>query len=483
MRTASLPQTLDPAKLTASPAVPVSAAALSGLVIGAALVSKPILVIGLIALALGAIGIAVAFTHPTAAFVGLIAITAFIPSYAAPSIGPLLFIPAAAASWLLAVALGWRNVLEKGRIFRPTVVDFGFGAFVLLMAVSMAFSPRASRNEFVHVMFLWAGPYLGARILLADIKHPMKVVAASFGVVTAILVPIALLEYLGASNPFHALNFNAGEFATWAGQADRFGSVRAETSFGHPIALSMFAASSALLSLAMALNTKPRRERNLWYASTALALGLQVLTVSRTGWLMLIIGIVGIVLVSLRGERRGRLGAIIATAGIVLFLTSVIAPSALQVLPGFEKSESAVASSSHYRQALLSRALEPGVLNLWGNAQNKVTPFVNFGEATDNAYIILADLWGLIPTAALLFLGLTMLLVVGRWYSRDPEGLVAIPIVAFASLVALFFVAFITQQQVVIWLLLGSAGAAAERLASTRREANRGQFTAGLDRM
>ena len=82
-----------------------------------------------------------------------------------------------------------------------------------------------------------------------------------------------------------------------------------------------------------------------------------------------------------------------------------------------------------------------------------------------------------------LFLGLAMLLVVGRWYSRDPEGLVAIPIVAFASLVALFFVAFITQQQVVIWLLLGSAGAAAERLASARREGKRSQLTAGRDRM
>jgi hypothetical protein len=99
-----------------------------------------------------------------------------------------------------------------------------------------------------------------------------------------------------------------------------------------------------------------------------------------------------------------------------------------------------------------------------------VTPFVNFGEATDNAYIILADQWGLIPTAALLFIALAMLLVVGRWYARDPEGLVALPIVAFATLVALFFVAFITQQQVVIWLLLGSAAAGAERLASAGRK-------------
>jgi hypothetical protein len=470
MRPASIAETIAPARLLATPTVPISIAAVGGLAVGAALVSKPQLVVLVIALALAAIGVVVAFSHPAAAFVGLVLMTALIPSYAAPSVGPLLFIPAAAASWVLAVALGWRNLLQRGRLFRPTVVDLGVGAFVLLMAISTSFSPRGTHTEFLHVMFLWAGPYLGCRLLLADVKRPMWLLAASFGLATATLAPFALFEYLGGSNLFHNLNFNAGEFATWAGQADRFGQVRVETSFGHPIALSMFVATSALLSLGMALNTEARRERNLWYASAALALAIQILTVSRTGWLILLIGIVALVLIYARGANRRRLVTLVTSVGVALLLASVVVPSALQVLPGFEKSESSVTNSSDYRQALLTRALEPGVLNAWGNAQNKVTPFVAIGSATDNAYIILADSWGLIPTAALIFIALALLWLVVRWYSRDPEALLTIPVAAFAGLVALFFVAFITQQQVVIWLLLGASGVAAERLSGARKK-------------
>ena len=471
MRAVSIPPPNATSRLSVGGTLPLAATALTGLLLGAALVAKPSLVIALIALSLAAIGIAVAFTHPSAAFVGLIAITAFIPSYAAPSIGPMLFIPAAAASWALAVALGWRNLVEKGRIFKPTLIDAGVGLFVLLMAISIAFSPRASHDEFIHLMFPWLGPYLGARLLLADVEHPMKVVAASFGLATAITAPFALFEYLGASNVFHALNFNSAEFATWAGQAERSGVVRAEAAFGHPIALSMFAATSAVLTLAMALRATETRERRLWYASTALAVAVQVFTVSRTGWLMLVIGGAAIIIITARGANRGRLAGFVAGLGLILFVLSVAAPSALQSLPGFGKSEAATTQSSHYRQALITRALEPGVLNPWGNAQNRVTPFVNFSSATDNAYILLADAWGLIPTAALFFVGLSLLFLVIRWQSSDPEFLVALPIVGFASMVSLFFVAFITQQQVIIWMLIGAGSVAAERLLTSQREA------------
>jgi hypothetical protein len=471
MGSSSLTQTIRPARLVASPALPIAATAGLSLFIGFALVSKPILVIGLVALGLAAIGIAVAFSHPAVAFVGLIAIAALIPSYAAPAIGPFLFIPAAAASWLLAVVLGWRNLLLRGRIFRPTIVDLWVGAFVLLMAISIAFSPRASRNEYLHLIFLWAGPYLGVRLLLADVANPLKLVAASFAIITAILAPIALLEHLGGSNPFHVLDFNSGEFAIWAQQASRYGQVRAETSFGHPIALSMFVASSALFSIAAALLTKVRRERNIWYAAAAVAIGVQILTVSRTGWLMLLVGMIGIFIVFARGASRRRLLTLITTVGVAVIATSALAPAALQSLPGFEKSSTQVQSSSDYRQNLLKRALEPGVLNPWGNAQNEVTPFVNKGSATDNEYIILADSWGLIPVAALFLLAFSLLGIVARSYASDCKELVAFPIVAFANLVALFVVAFITQQQVVIWMLIGASAVAAERLAADRREA------------
>lgn len=459
----------------------VSLAACGGLLLGAVVAAKPQLVLLAIGAVLALVGIAVAYTRPALTFGGLVALTALVPSYASPSVGPLLFIPAAAASWILAVALGWRNLLERGRVFKPNVVDLAVGIFVLLMAISTEFSPRIDFHEFVHVMFLWAGPYLGCRVLLAEVERPTRVLAISFGLMTAFLMPFAVAEYLGAGNVFHNFNFNAAEYNVWAGQAERFGQVRAEASFGHPIALSMFAATSAVLSVAMGLQAGERRERLLWYGSAALAIAVQVVSVSRTGWLILVIGLVAMALLYARGVARRRLITALAAGAAVLLLAAVLVPSALQILPGFEKQEAQVQSSTDYRSALLKRALEPGVLNAWGNAQNKVTPYVNFGTATDNQYILLADAWGLIPTAALFLCGLAMLWLLARWYSVDRDGLLMLPVVAFGNLVAIFYVAFITQQQVVIWLLVGAAGVAGERLASEGR-ARRSQRTAALAR-
>ncbi len=469
MRTGSLAASLEPTRRLTASALTVPLAGLVGLVVGAALVAKPQLVVLMFLAGLGVIGIAVAFTRPALTFVGLVLIVALLPSYAGPSMGPILFIPGAGASWAIAVAIGWRNLLERGRILRPTAIDAAFGLFVLLMAVSLYFSPRTGFHEFIHVMFLWAGPFLGARLLLAEVENPLRTLALGFAIAVAIVSPIAISEYFGGSNPFHSLNFNSAEYSVWASQAARFGEVRAEASFGHPIALSMFASASALLSLTMALKSTAKRERNLWFASGALGVAVQALTVSRTGWLMLLIGGVLLVVLYARGDSRRRLLSVLGTIGVVLVLASILVPSAVQVLPGFEKHEGEVASSGDYRHALLKRALEPGVLNPWGNAQNEVTPYVNFGTATDNEYILLADLWGLIPMTALILVGLSMLWAALRYGWHDPGGQMAIPIAGFASFAALFFVAFITQQQVVVWLLAGCAAVATEQVRESLR--------------
>lgn len=481
MQLATARRDMRPSSWIGSGAASILLSAALGLAGGVALVAKPQLVVALVAIAVTLLGLAVAYTYPSVAFGGLVLVAVFLPSYASPSVGPLLVIPAAAASWALAGALGWRNLVERGRLFRPNAIDLAVSSFVLLMCISSLLSPRGTRGELLHVMFLWAGPYLGSRLLLPDVKRPAWVIAASFGLATSILAPIALFEYLGGTNLFHSLNFNSTEFQVWAEQSGRFGQTRAEASFGHPIALSMFAATSAVLSLAMALTAEEGRERALWYLSAALAVFVQVMTVSRTGWLILVIGAMLVAMLFVHGRNRQRLITLVLGAGVALLLVSALAPSALDSVPGFEKSESAVASSSQYREALLDRALEPGVLGAWGNAQNEVTPYVNFGTATDNAYIILADTWGLIPTAALFLVGLMMLWTIARWYGNDPEGGLVVPTVAFGNLVAIFFVAFITQQQVFIWLLIGAAAVAAER-CSAAAAWRRSQRGAVLDR-
>jgi hypothetical protein len=469
--TSSFPYRLsDLAATTAGSAL---IAVLGGIAVGTAVVAKPALLVLLLAVVLALLGIALALRNPAAAFLGLVLVIALIPTYAAPSIGPLLFVPGAAGAWVIAGALAWRNALRYGRLFKPNAVDFAAGTFALLMAVSVAFSARADLHEYAHLMFLWAGPYLAARLLLAEVKRPAHLVALSFALATVILAPIAVLEYLGASNPFHAVNFNSTEFAVWSNQLSRFGQTRATTSFGHPIAFSMFVATSAVLSIAMGVQSTERSHRYAWYAVAALAIGVQALALSRTGWLILAIGIVLIAAVTVRGSIRRRLATLIAIAASVAIAAWLVMPNELTILPGFHQStEAAFIGSGRYRQALLERALQPGVLHLWGNPVNNITPFVSGSTATDNTYIILADAWGLIPVAALILVAFVMFVPITRSYSQDSGGLEILPIVAFTSMAALFFVAFITQQQLMVWLLVGAAAVACDRIAprSERRQ-------------
>lgn len=442
-------------------------AALAGLGLGAALAEKPLLVAAVAAAALALIGFLVALERPAIAFAGLVVVVALAPVYAAPTFGPLLLLPGAAAAWLLAAALVWRNFLTRGVIFRPNAVDYAVGAFVVLMAISIAFSERGLPSEYAHVMFLWIGPYLAGRLLLGDTERPMVVLAGAFALVTVGLAPIAIAETSGGSNPFYAFTYNSTESAIWGTQVERFGQVRAEASFGHPIAFSMFAAVSALLSLAMAINSQDRSARLGWYAAAGIAVAIQAMALARTGWVMLAVGIVMLAAVTVQGTAKQRIATLIGTAVLVVFLTWLVMPTELQVLPGFEsKADQNFTSSGQYREALLERALEPGVLHLWGNPVNLVTPAVSGGTATDNAYIILADTWGLIPTAALVAVAIALLILTWRLYAQRTAALTILPIVAFTCMVALFFVAFITQQQAMIWMLIGAAAAAGEKVAT-----------------
>jgi hypothetical protein len=447
-------------------------AALGGAALGTALAAKPLAVAALLAVLFGLLAAVVALRNAAAAFVGLVLLIALVPTYAGPAVGPLLLVPSAAAAWLVAGTIAWRNAIQRGRLFRPNVIDWAAAAFALLMLVSIGFSRQVNLQEYLHVMLLWAGPYLAARLLLAEVDKPAPLVAFSFALAILIVAPFAIAEALGASNVFHALDFNSTEFSVWANQLNRFGRIRAVASFGHPIAFSMFAATSGLLSLAMGIRSTKLSHRYGWYALAALAVGVQALALSRTGWLILAIGAVMIAALTVQGSIRRRLTTLLGISVAVVLLTSLAMPKELAILPGFQRpAEAGFAGSGQYRQALLDRALEPGVLHLWGNPVNRVTPFVSGSTATDNAYIILADAWGLIPTAALILVAVAMFVPLARGFSRDTGGLSVLPVVAFTGLVALFFVAFITQQQSMIWLLVGAAAVATERIPRGARNA------------
>lgn len=449
----------------------------AGALTGAIVASQLKIIVLLIGAVVGGIIVSWALTIPARAFFALALITALIPTYAAPEVGSLLFIPAGALSWAIAAAMMWRNAIERGRPFRPTSIDLLVGVFFILMYISISFSPQVKFQEFLNDAFVWLGPYLATRLLLAEVKRPVIVLAAAFAAVTVIVAPFALLETVGVKNLFDNLKFNSVEAEAFGNEQLRLGTVRAQASFGHPIALSMWVSVSALLSLAMAIYTRAPKERRLWIALAGVGLAVQVMTFSRTGWLILVLGIFLLTLTTAMRAARKRLSWVIAIAGIGVFalMLSGNAPSALQIIPssgsgGTAEEAANFRESGSYREKLLERALQPGVLGLWGNPFNKVTSAVSTtNTATDNAYIILADSWGLIPTFALFAVAAALLMSIALARKRDAGPLVAIPIAAFTSLAGLFFVAFITNEQLMIWILIGASSAALERALKRSR--------------
>jgi len=450
--------------------------AATGAVIGAIVASQLKLVVALVGAVVGAMLVNLALTQPARGFFALTLTIALIPTYAAPAVGPLLFIPGAALAWAIAAVMMWRNTIERGFPFRPTALDLLVAAFFFLMWISLSFSEQARPEELQNDLLAWLGPYLAARLLLAEVKRPVVVIAAAFAAVTVIVAPFALLETIGASNFFSNFKFNSAEANTFGNEQLRLGTVRAQASFGHPIALSMWASVSALLSLAMAIYARTPKERRLWVVLAVIAVGVQVMTYSRTGWLILAFGVFLLALTTAVRAARTRLTWTIVIAGVAVFalMLSGNAPSALQIIPssgGSSEEARNFAGSGSYREALLERALEPGVLGLWGNPYNKVTSAVSrTNTATDNAYIILADTWGLIPTFALFAIAAGLLTAIVLARRRDAGPLVALPIAALTSLSGLFFVAFITNEQLMVWFLIGAASAASER--ALRRSRN-----------
>ncbi len=238
-------------RFASSTAAAAALAGVLGVVLGALLVAKPIVVAMLVALALAALGVYVALRSPEIAVGGLVLLMALIPTYAAPAVGSLLFFPAAAAAWLLVIVLAWRNLATKGRIMRMTGVDYTVLIFFALMAVSLAFSPRTSFSDYKNLLFIWFGPYLGVRLLLADCKRPVRVFSISFALATAVLAPVAARRSPRRLQPVLQPRLQLDRVLHLGGPDRPLRPTRAVASFGHPIAFSMFLAAAALFCLAM----------------------------------------------------------------------------------------------------------------------------------------------------------------------------------------------------------------------------------------
>lgn len=422
------------------------------LVMGAATANRPAIALLVSGCALTLALLIIASDHQRGFFVVAAVSLAFVPIYASPSLHNLALEPTAVLLWLLGGAIFLRFTQETLAL-RLSAVDVAALLFFALLALSVLAGARSFNDLFI-TEFLWLGPYLGARLLVA--KAGAHFFVRTVAIVGLALAPFVFFEAATRRNVFSGLVLQKTVAAIWLEPLSRFGKVRVAASFGQPLALSAFLATVCVFCVALSLDPRERRRATWWIVGACVLAVAMALTFSRTGWVVLAvaIGLLAIRKVGLLSSARFAiaLGLLILT---ILFLPQ--AKPAREIAASMVSSPptSDLATNRDYRVQLASEALRPGIVKPFGNRQNAIEGSV------DNEYVYLADQWGFVPLAGFLLLAFFVVraAVVER---SDPVKLAVIAVTA-ANLVGLAFVALITQQQILIWMLLGATAAISAR--------------------
>jgi hypothetical protein len=252
--------------------------------------------------------------------------------------------------------------------------------------------------------------------------------------------------------------------------------LRVQGAFSHPILFAMFLAVAATSALTLWL-TRPEDaglRAHRWLALGVLLVGLQVLTVSRTGWLMLAVAAAGLLAFTPLTilSRKNIAAPVAAVLAVVMALALPTTRSLLLGTGGSAADQVAIARSTAYRTELRERIFRPGYLTDFGRSQTLIGP--GRVKSIDNTYLVVGWYRGKLVLLGFVIMAVGLLL---RPFGvrRSPASL-AIVLMAFSILVALASVALFAQIQVLAWMLFGAAAtvpasAAASRAGAERRQA------------
>lgn len=410
-----------------------------------------------LALMLAALLIAVTAWMPRRILVYVAITVVFVPYGVIRSTGQYPGEVTALLATLLAVGVALNG---HRRTVRPTftAVD-GFVCLMALLMLGAVLVRQQSFDSWLQEMVLWIGPYSCTRMLGVS-KRNLQSFARALVASGCALVPFVVLEAANGDNVFRHLAPGEAAFYKGAAAAVRGGGRRASASFFSPIALAMFLAVAIMLGIGLAIESKSRRGRWGWGSAAALLTATLFLTVSRTSWLMLGVGTLGAVAFIPSVRIRRRILTAIPLLLIVVVLLARLGPSSVSTgIPLVGRSTAETRGSSQYRSELLQKALDQGLLHPLGNRSNNLANLVDENYASvDNEYLLLADQFGYLSAIALLGVLLVFLLFAASTWA--PDVLSALYLAAgSALLVTISTVAFLTQQQVLVWLILGACSA------------------------
>jgi hypothetical protein len=400
-----------------------------------------------------------AISYPRGAVFSMFISLSLIPVYAVPSYRSFSPEPTAVAAVVVALAL----CKISGRV-QVTMIDLAFTATCAIMVVAAWLGPhslRATESE----LFLWIPPYIAGRAVCKRRNGP-ETFALAAAVAGLVALPFIVYETLSRHNLFFSLAWpNTQLTSLWAHAALRPGGLlRSQGAFGHPLSMALIIGSCAIFALALAVRSNSRVPRICWMlAAVALAVG-QYTSHERSGWTVLI---GGLLIFALAGIPRGKRTKQILLIALIVVPLSLLAVSASE--PANDAGALERAGSTADRVDLWRHAFEPGALALVGLPET--VNFNHFANAIrpglvsiDSGFLQIGDVFGVI---ALIALFTVVAAVAGAAITARGTWAAVIPAVALADFAALTVIGFQTQLPVFIWLMVGGSSGVALRSART----------------
>lgn len=339
---------------------------------------------------------------------------------------------------------------------RPTLVDLGVAMIATAILVSVV-AGKHRWTDALPVLGLWMAPYIAGRLVVS--RFGVRVALEALALAGLAALPFAVVEALGGPNVLLDVFSWGRRGQDQIGFGDaliRFGRERTQGSQGHPILFAVFLCMAAVASLGLWLerDSGPRWYRWMWLPAMFLVV-LQITTISRTGYLILVVTGALVLVSSVRSLLRGRNLALVPI-GLLAIAVVFAVPQSRNLLLGSggnSSEQKRVEQSSQYRSQLLREAVRPGFIAPLGTSETLVGP--GGLRSVDNAYLLTAWRWGYLSLLgfALVFVGLCVKLRSAIRMSSE----YVLQSLAIAVMVAFTGVALFGQIPVVVFFVFGAA--------------------------
>lgn len=232
---------------------------------------------------------------------------------------------------------------------RLRLLDVVVASLVIFRILALAFNYEGGLGGAAAVVLGVALPYAVFRIL--GMRSRVRLVLAWTVVLTSLpLSLIGLRERAGIPNPFFSFPAQY-QAAQWARPEFRGGGVRAEASFGHPIAFGLYLALVLVLSISLAITACGVWQRMTAAAACALALLTLTATLSRGPLLVAMVGVMA--WLALTSSRLNLLRVTGVASLLVVAAVATPVSTTVQQLIAASSGDTREARSAQFRLEIL----------------------------------------------------------------------------------------------------------------------------------